>query len=105
MSNKITFVDEEMKQINELQLAYVNLQNMFGQLGVNRLRLEQQVEDLDASEQNLKTKFGEIQTADKFTRATAGSKLSVIAEQVRFFTRTGKRGDRCKGGCRRCSRI
>jgi len=28
---------------------------------------------------------GEIQTADKFTRATAGSKLSVIAEQVRFL--------------------
>merc|ERR1711994_1080470 len=27
----------------------------------------------------------EIQTADKFTRATAGSKLSVIAEQVRFL--------------------
>merc|ERR1712156_437755 len=28
---------------------------------------------------------GETQTADKFTRATAGSKLSVIAEQVRFL--------------------
>lgn len=28
---------------------------------------------------------GQIQTADKFTRATAGSKLSVIAEQVRFL--------------------
>ncbi len=26
-----------------------------------------------------------IQTADRFTRATAGSKLSVIAEQVRFL--------------------
>ncbi len=26
-----------------------------------------------------------IQTADKFTRAVAGSKLSVIAEQVRFL--------------------
>ena len=28
---------------------------------------------------------GAIQNADKFTRATAGSKLSVIAEQVRFL--------------------
>ena len=28
---------------------------------------------------------GEIQVADKFTRATAGSKLSVIAEQVMFL--------------------
>jgi len=28
---------------------------------------------------------GAIQQADKFTRATAGSKLSVIAEQVRFL--------------------
>lgn len=31
-----------------------------------------------------------IQTADKFTRATAGSKLSVIAEQVRFLQQQAK---------------
>merc|ERR1719163_524958 len=34
---------------------------------------------------NLVELASEIQTADKFTRATAGSKLSVIAEQVRFL--------------------
>jgi len=34
---------------------------------------------------------GEIQTADKFTRATAGSKLSVIAEQVRFLQKQAKK--------------
>lgn len=32
-----------------------------------------------------------IQTADKFTRATAGSKLSVIAEQVRFLQEQAKK--------------
>jgi len=32
----------------------------------------------------------QIQTADKFTRATAGSKLSVIAEQVRFLQQQAK---------------
>ena len=32
-----------------------------------------------------------IQTADKFTRATAGSKLSVIAEQVRFLQDQARR--------------
>lgn len=31
-----------------------------------------------------------IQTADQFTRATAGSKLSVIAEQVRFLQQQAK---------------
>merc|ERR1711997_1031391 len=34
---------------------------------------------------------GEIQTADKFTRATAGSKLSVIAEQVQFLQKQAKK--------------
>merc|ERR1711997_976249 len=33
----------------------------------------------------------QIQTADKFTRATAGSKLSVIAEQVRFLQEQAKK--------------
>jgi len=33
---------------------------------------------------------GQIQTADQFTRATAGSKLSVIAEQVRFLQSQAK---------------
>merc|ERR1711863_175303 len=32
----------------------------------------------------------QIQTADKFTRATAGSKLQVIAEQVRFLQQQAK---------------
>merc|ERR1712154_397649 len=31
-----------------------------------------------------------IQTADQFTRATAGSKLTVIAEQVRFLQQQAK---------------
>merc|ERR1711976_904867 len=34
---------------------------------------------------------GQIQTADQFTRATAGSKLSVIAEQVRFLQEQAKK--------------
>merc|ERR1711899_288113 len=34
---------------------------------------------------------GAIQQADKFTRATAGSKLSVIAEQVRFLQEQAKK--------------
>merc|ERR1712045_661957 len=46
---------------------------------------------VNPQESGKKTQFdlvelaGAIQTADKFTRATAGSKLSVIAEQVRFL--------------------
>lgn len=34
---------------------------------------------------------GQIQQADKFTRAVAGSKLSVIAEQVRFLQEQAKK--------------
>merc|ERR1712029_624334 len=46
---------------------------------------------VNPQESGKKTQFdlvelaGAIQTADKFTRATPGSKLSVIAEQVRFL--------------------
>ena len=66
MANKeVKFTEDEMKQINDLQQGYLGVQNAFGQVNVNRLRLEQQLQALDTTETNLKSSFVEIQQKER----------------------------------------
>ena len=62
---EVKFTEEEMKQINVLQQGYVNLQNALGQLGVNRIRLNQQFDELDTAEENVRVQFSENQTKER----------------------------------------
>ena len=59
------FTEEEMKQITELQKSYVNSQNALGQLSVNRLRLQQQLDELDSTEDTIKNSFVETQQKER----------------------------------------
>jgi len=61
----VKFSEDEMKQINILQQGYVNLQNALGQMGVSRIRLEQQLDDLDTAEDNVRVQFVENQTKER----------------------------------------
>ena len=61
----VKFSEEEMKQINELQGTYLNLQNTLGQMSVQRMRLEQQVENLDVAEENVRTSFVDTQKKER----------------------------------------
>ena len=65
MPNAIKFTEEEMLQINNVQQSYINLQNALGQVSVNRIRLNQQFDDLETSEDSIKTQFIETQTIEK----------------------------------------
>ena len=65
MAEGTKFTEEEMKQINTLQQGYVNLQNALGQLSVNRIRLNQQFDDLDTAEDDVKAQFVENQTKER----------------------------------------
>ena len=65
MAEDVKFTEEEMTQINELQQTYMNLQNTIGQLGVARIRLDQQYTDLEVSEDNTRTQFAENQTKER----------------------------------------
>ena len=65
MTDAVKFTEDEMKQINTLQQGYVNLQNALGQLSVNRIRLEQQLDELNTVENNIKTQFTQVQTNER----------------------------------------
>ena len=62
---EVKFTEDEMKQISELQATYVNVQNVIGQLGVARIRLTQQLDDLDVSEENVRAQFSGNQTKER----------------------------------------
>ena len=65
MAEETKFTEDEMKQINELQQSYANSQNALGQLSVSRLRLEQQLDDLDKADESVRNSFVETQTKEK----------------------------------------
>ena len=65
MSEEVKFSEDEMKQISELQQSYLNMQNALGQVSVNRIRLNQQFDDLDTSEDNVRAQFVENQTKER----------------------------------------
>jgi mannitol/fructose-specific phosphotransferase system IIA component len=65
MAEEVKFTEDEMKQINTLQQGYVNLQSALGQLSVNRIRLNQQFDDLDTAEDNVRVQFVENQTKER----------------------------------------
>ena len=64
-TKEVKFTEDEMKQLNDLQQGYLGVQNAFGQLNVNKLRLEQQLQSLGTTENNLKSSFVEIQQKER----------------------------------------
>ena len=59
------FSKKELDKIKTIQNSYIGAQQAFGQLKVNKIRLEQQMEALDKAGEDLRTKFTEIQTSEQ----------------------------------------
>ena len=58
MPEEVKFTEEELKQVQNIQQSYLNVQNQFGQLKLAQIKLDEQEVDL---EQALKT----IQSEEK----------------------------------------
>ena len=61
MATDTKFSQEEMDKIKEIQSSYVGVQQAFGQLEVNRIRLEQQLDSTQQASVDLREKFSEVQ--------------------------------------------
>ena len=61
MAKEVKFTEDEMKKIKEFQESYVTIQQSLGQISIAELRLNQQIESLHNSEDDLKNKFIETQ--------------------------------------------
>ena len=65
MAEEIKFTEDEMKSLQNLQQTYVGIQNAFGQVSVSKLRLDQQIEELDKADENLRNQWSETQGKEK----------------------------------------
>ncbi len=65
MAEDVKFTEDEMKEIDDIQKSYFDIQNKFGQVRIARLKLEQQLESLDNEEDNLHKNFDNIQNDEK----------------------------------------
>ena len=60
MSEEVKFTEEELKQVQNIQASYQNVQNQFGQLKLAQIRLDEQeveLEDALKQVQSEETKF------------------------------------------------
>ena len=62
---EVKFTEEEMGSLKEIQESYFNIQTEYGKLELTRIRLEQQLDTLDNTDDNLKEKFIQTQTTEK----------------------------------------
>ena len=65
MSDDKKFTEEEMKSLRDLQDSYTQKQAELGQVSVQRILLNQQIDDLDKRESDLQTKYVEIQQQEQ----------------------------------------
>jgi len=64
MDSTKQFSDDEMKQLKEIQEAYLEIQHNLGQIAVGKLRLEQQIFKLDELKINLENEFIKTQEVE-----------------------------------------
>ena len=61
----IKFTEEEMSTVNGIRDVYTNVQVQLGQIGVARIRLEQEANNLNMGAEKLKEKFVETQKKEE----------------------------------------
>ena len=65
MADDIKFTEEEMKSLRDLQDSYTQKQAELGQVSVQRILLNQQIENLDQRQSQLETEYVQIQQTEQ----------------------------------------
>ena len=74
MSNEVKFTKEELESISNIRTTYQNIQAGFGQLKVQRLLLEQQINGLEEAEVNLESEYTKAQDNERAFVASLNEK-------------------------------
>ena len=74
MSEQIKFTDEEMKTLRGLQDSYTEKQSELGQLSVQRILLNQQLDALDERQTFLENEYKKIQQRETDFEKTLNNK-------------------------------
>tara|TARA_Y100000593_G_C4298740_1_gene332176 strand:+ start:908 stop:1234 length:327 start_codon:yes stop_codon:yes gene_type:complete len=63
--NNTKFTEEEMGKLKELQSNFWKIHSTFGQLTLAKIRLEQQIEDIDKLEETNRQNYFDHQSSEK----------------------------------------
>ena len=64
-SKDIKFTEDELKSLQDLQNSYQQKQLQFGQLKVQKLLVQQQVDAIDNAETQLEVEYSEVQDTER----------------------------------------
>ena len=64
-TDEIKFSEEELKELSGLQQSYQDKQNLLGQLAVQKILLNQQVEGIDNRQVELEGEYEEVQQTER----------------------------------------
>ena len=62
---EIKFSDEELKSLKQIQQDYLECQTAFGQIAIQKIALQQQIDALAKSEEEYAKKYQETQVKEK----------------------------------------
>ena len=65
MAEETKFTEEEIKQIKDIQDSYAKIQSEFGQVGISKIRLQEQVDEVKVFESKLSDEFKQVQETEK----------------------------------------
>ena len=65
MAEEVKFTEEELQQLGGLQQSYQNIQATFGQLRVQRILLEQQMNNLEETENSVEEEYTKAQDNER----------------------------------------
>ena len=65
MSEEKKFNTEELNKLQEIQKKYANIQLKLGQLGFTKIRLENEIKNVNENEASLKVEFNKTQSEEQ----------------------------------------
>ena len=65
MADEIKFSDEELKELSELQQSYQEKQAILGQLAVQKIILDHQVEAIDTRQAEVEAEYSDVQQTER----------------------------------------
>jgi len=80
MPEEVKFTEEELKQVQNIQLSYQNVQNQFGQLKMAQIRLDEQEVDLEEALKSIQSEEKKFLDgiSDKYGQGTLNPETGVF---------------------------
>ena len=80
MAEEVKFTEDELKQVQDIQKTYANVQNQFGQLKMAQIRIDEQEVELEEALKSIQTEESKFLDGitDKYGQGTLNPETGVF---------------------------